>query len=340
LVVKVLAQSNIWDLCDPLIVGDPDVMHQNARMLGSTLRFRPAEGAGEARFAPPQVDVICPTGARVGDIRWGVLSPAMGRAGMTCLAHAYDLALRGAVQGVVSAPLNKEAFHLAGYHHADELVFLAEHTHSPDAFILGVMDGIWTIAVTEHIPFRQIADGIKRERVLWCITQMQDVLRRMGVPGARIAVAALNVHGGEGGLYGREEIDEIRPAIEAAGSRGIVVQGPVPADTVFVRALAGEFAGVVCMYHDQANIARKLQPRNKGATIFMGLPVACGTTAHGTAFDRAARVRLTPAAWTPHCAMWCNSLRNREATERRCSAQTGAGGVHAALRRRPRAERR
>jgi 4-hydroxythreonine-4-phosphate dehydrogenase len=116
---------------------------------------------------------------------------------------------------------------------------------------------------------------------------LHDALKRGGHEHPRLAVAALNVHGGEGGLFGREEIDEIAPAIEQARQEGIDAAGPVPADTVFVRAREGEFDGVVCMYHDQSTMARKLVATRRGASIFMGLPVPCGTTAHGTAFDKA-----------------------------------------------------
>jgi 4-hydroxythreonine-4-phosphate dehydrogenase len=194
----------------------------------------------------------------------------------------------GQIDGVVSAPLNKEAFHMAGYDYADELAYLSHWTHSPQAAIMGVMkDRIWTIAVAEHVPFSEILGLVKKERVLECIRQMAGALTRVGVQRPRIAVAALNVHAGEGGLYGKEEITEITPAIQAARDTGLDVTGPVPADMVFPKALAGEYDGVVCMYHDQANIARKLQGKSEGATVFIGLAVPCGTTAHGTAFDKA-----------------------------------------------------
>jgi 4-hydroxythreonine-4-phosphate dehydrogenase len=220
----------------------------------------------------------------------------MGQAAAVCLRTAFELAMGGRVQGIISAPLNKEAFHRAGYPHRDELSYAAELTHSPETCIMGVMRSIWTVAVTEHVPFREILNAIRKERVLWHILKMNDVLLCTGLARPRVAVAALNVHGGEGGLFGREEIDEIAPAIQAARERGIDVQGPVPADAVFVRALAGLSDGVVCMYHDQANIARKLQPRSESATVFAGLPVPCGTTAHGTAFDIAGRGVADPGS--------------------------------------------
>ena len=304
LIVKVLAQGEVHAHCCPFVVGDLAVMHAIGRVVGAGLRFRAITSLPEARFTLPEVDVLPPEGlARRSDrrhasdrVRWGQVDPAMGRAAALCLREAFALALAGQVQGVVSAPLNKEAFHLAGYPYPDELAYLADLTGSREPFIMGVMGAIWTVAVTEHIPFRQIAERIKKERVLWHIARMHQAMKRAGVAAPRIAVAALNVHAGEGGLFGREEIDEIGPAIQQAREQGIDARGPVPADMVFVRAMEGDFDGVVCMYHDQANIARKLQPKSEGATLFMGLPVPCGTTAHGTAFDKAGRGIADPGS--------------------------------------------
>jgi len=293
---KTLLGTTAYGYCRPFVVGDPEAMDAAGQMLRSGLEFRPIRDVAEARFSPPVVDVLCPPGLDLGNVRWGVLDPAMGHAAALCLRTAFELAMDGRVQGIVSAPLNKEAFHRAGYAHRDELSYAAELTHSSETCIMGVMRSTWTVAVTEHIPFREILNGITKDRVLWHIQKMNEVLLRAGTPRPRIAVAALNVHGGEGGLFGREEIDEIGPAIQAARERGIEVQGPVPADAVFVRALAGLSDGVVCMYHDQANIARKLQPKSESATIFIGLPVPCGTTAHGTAFDIAGQGIADPGS--------------------------------------------
>jgi 4-hydroxythreonine-4-phosphate dehydrogenase len=288
LIVKVLSQGALYDSCRPFVVADPVVMNDICRVVGADLHFRAVGELREACFAPPEVDVLCPEGLAVDRVAWGKLDAALGAAAALCLHRAFEMALTGDVQGVVSAPLNKEAFHLAGYDYLDELAYLADVTGSPGAFIVGVMnDTVWTTSVTEHIPFSEIVDSIVKESVHWRIVQMDRILRRAGYTQPRIGVAALNVHGGEGGLFGREEIDEIDPAIREARREGIDAHGPIPADTIFVRALAGEYDGVVCMYHDQVNIARKLQRMDKRVTLFMGLPVACGTTAHGTAFDKA-----------------------------------------------------
>ncbi|MBN1642786.1 MAG: 4-hydroxythreonine-4-phosphate dehydrogenase PdxA [Anaerolineae bacterium] len=297
LVVKVLDDSEVYARCRPFVVGAVEVLEAIRGVVGLDLRFRAIADLGQARYAPRVVDVLRPPDLDLPPVVWGKLDPAMGRAAAQCLRTAFELAMADQVQGVVAAPLNKEAFHLAGYDYLDDLRYLADLTGSTETYMMGVVqDAVWTVSITEHIPFRQIADAVVRERVAWHIAEMDRVLRQAGFERPRIAVAALNVHGGEGGLYGREEIDEIAPAIAEAQGQGITVTGPVPADTVYVRALAGEFDGVVSMYHDQANIARKLQPLDKRATLYMGLPVICGTTTHGTAFDKAGRGIAAPGS--------------------------------------------
>ena len=287
LVVKILCNPAVYDMCSPVVIGDPRVMAENCRRLGAGLRWRPIARVADARFAPTDVDILCPQGVHVESIPWGTVDAAMGKAAALCLREAFMLAMSKDVQGVISAPLNKQAFHLAGYDYFDDVAFLASITHSTDPYILGVTDSFWTVAVTEHVTFTGIAGLLKKERILRRTRGLHECLQRGGWARPRLAVAALNVHGGEGGLFGREESDEIAPAITEARQEGIDAHGPIPADTVFVRAREGEFDGVVCMYHDQANIARKLVSTRRGASIYMGLPVVCGTTAHGTAFDKA-----------------------------------------------------
>lgn len=289
IVVKVLAKDATHEVCRPLVVGDPEVMRGICQIVEAGLQFDLIQDLSEARFSPPRIDVLCPEGARVGQVPFGEVNPSAGKAAMLCLRKAYELAMDGEVHGVISTTLNKEAFHLAGYDYADELAYLADLTDSPETFMLGVANEIWTVMVTEHVPFKEIPALITRDRVLLYVGRMHDALKRVGFTDPKVGVAALNVHAGEGGLFGQEEIEEIEPAIREARAQGMNARGPVPADAVFVRALAGDFDGVVFMYHDQANIARKLQPREKGATIFVGLPVICGTTAHGTAFDIAGK---------------------------------------------------
>jgi len=305
LVVKVLAEPATYALCRPLVVGDLAVMEEIAAVLGSDLRFRSVQEAGEARFAPGTVEVLAPgrpqewePSARLHVVRgaWGVLDAAMGDAAARCLRTAVELGQAGQVQGMVAAPMNKEAFHRAGYDYLDELAYLADVTGSHEPFLAGLVGSLWTATVTEHIAFRAVADQITRARVLRSIRRLSGLLHGVGRSQARIAVASLNPHGGEGGLFGREEIDEIAPAVLDAQREGVDAQGPFPADTVFVRAAAEGFDAVLCLYHDQANIARKLLGTWDGATVFVGLPIPCATTAHGTAFDKAGQGVADPGS--------------------------------------------
>jgi 4-hydroxythreonine-4-phosphate dehydrogenase len=294
--LKVLSKKETYEYCHPFVIGDPKVIREASKIAGGNLEIKAIQEISEARFLFSSVEVLCPEGVDVREIGWGKLAPANGKAAALCLEKAFRMALERKIDGVVSAPLNKEAFHRAGYSHIDELEFLGEITSCPDPFVVGVMDAVWTVTVTFHIPFREIAGRIKKDRILRFIHLMNQILKKVGIADPRIAVAALNVHGGEGGLIGREEIEEIKPAIEEARRSNIKVHGPFPADTIFGTAMREGFDAVVGMYHDQVNIARKLSPTRKGATLYMGLPVSCGTTAHGTAFDIAGKGVADPGS--------------------------------------------
>jgi 4-hydroxythreonine-4-phosphate dehydrogenase len=312
LLAKVLADPAGRRQCRPFVIGDPEVIRDACLLAGAGLEVRAIASLAEARFAASDIEVLCPPDLALGPFTVGVVDAALGRAAALCLAQAYELAAAGQVQAVVSGPMNKQAFHLAGYQYRDELEYVAHLTGSSDCYIVGVIaPNLMTVAVTEHVPFRTIADAVTRERVLAYIRRLHDVSARVGTAAPRLAVAALNVHGGEGGRFGREEIDAIGPAIEDARRAGIDATGPWPADTVFVRAREGEFDGVVCMYHDQANIARKLLATRRGATVFMGLPVVCTTTAHGTAFDKAGRGMADPGSLAD--ALTCAARLARQA---------------------------
>jgi len=293
IVLKVLLQEETRRTCRPILVADRGVMEQTCVELGIALNWKSLD---DKASSPNHIDLVEPEGMRLGRVEKGKMLPELSAAAMRCLEVAFALAQQGKVQRVVSAPLCKEGFRLGGYNYRDELVYLEEITSSTDTYILGIMRGIWTVAVAEHVAFRDILTLIKQEHILLHIERLHHVMCRSGFLHPRIAVSALNVHGGEGGLIGKEEIEEIEPAIKAARAKGILASGPYPADTVFARALAGQFDGVVAMHHDQVNIARKLQPMAERATIFMGLPVPCCTTAHGTAFDIAGKGIADPGS--------------------------------------------
>ena len=227
----------------------------------------------------------------------GLVSAAAGRYVLQTLDYAAELARAGAIDGICYASLNKQAMHAAGSRHEDELRYFADRLDvSGYVGEVNTLDDLWTSRVSSHIPLRAACDRISVDEILPAIRLIHQTIRQSGVPSPRIAVAGLNPHAGEGGLFGSEEIDIIRPAIEAALELDIAASGPFPPDTVFVRARRGEFDGVVTMYHDQGQIAMKLLGFERGVTVHGGLPTPITTPAHGTAFDIVGQAKANPQA--------------------------------------------
>jgi 4-phospho-D-threonate 3-dehydrogenase / 4-phospho-D-erythronate 3-dehydrogenase len=285
LVVKSLADAKVRAQCRPFVIGDLDIMQRAVKLVGASDRVVRIGSVEQATYAPGTIEVLEVPGGEVVDWRPSVVDKAFGKVAALDLACAYELAEGRMIDAVVCAPMNKQALHDAGYDYFDELEYLAAITNRPDAKMVAVIPGLWTVAVTGHVPFRMIPDLITRERVLARIELLYSVLVDVGFERPRVAVAALNVHAGEGGLFGREEMDQISPAIADARAKGIDAIGPVPADAVFVHARQGRYDGLVCMYHDQANVGRKLLATRRGATIYHGLAAPGATTSHGVAFD-------------------------------------------------------
>ena len=227
----------------------------------------------------------------------GRMSPAAGRYVLQSLDYAAELARAGAVDGICYASLNKQAMHAAGSTHEDELRYFADRL-GVSGYVgeVNTLDGLWTSRVTSHIPLRAVSGHISVAEILPAIRLIHNTIRQGGQPTPRLAVAGLNPHAGEGGLFGNEEDDVIRPAVEAAQEEDIAATGPYPPDTVFLRASRGEFDGVVTMYHDQGQIAMKLLGFERGVTVHGGLSTPITTPAHGTAFDIVGKGVANPQA--------------------------------------------
>ena len=228
------------------------------------------------------------------ELVWGQLSAMAGRAAVEYVLEAANLALTGPVQGMVTAPINKEAIHLAGYPYIGHTELLADITHTPRVTTMLASGPLRVVHVTRHTPLREVAAQIERDRVLETIEIAHQALQEMGMAAPRIGVAALNPHRGEGGLLGHEEQKEIEPAVEMARRAGINAQGPLSADVVFHQALQGEFDIVVAMYHDQGHIPIKTYGFEKSITITLGLPIVRTSVDHGTAFDIAGQGIANP----------------------------------------------
>ncbi|MBM3491948.1 MAG: 4-hydroxythreonine-4-phosphate dehydrogenase PdxA [Alphaproteobacteria bacterium] len=258
------------------VVGDGAVMARAARLVGATLGF--GEGCG----AVPLVPVALADRATIVD---GAISAAGGEAAYRAVARAVELALSGAIDAIVTAPLNKAALHAAGHRYDGHTELLAKLTGAKGSFMLLASDKLASIHVSTHVSLLEATRRATTTRVLATIQAGHAHFRELGLAEPRIAVAGLNPHCGEGGLFGREELDEINLAVEMAKGEGIVVSGPLPADTVFHRALKVEFDLVVAQYHDQGHIPTKLVAFDETVNVTLGLPVRRTSVDHGTAFD-------------------------------------------------------
>ncbi len=244
------------------------------------------------------------------EIPFGVVSEKAGNCVYRSIQTILKMIDDKLVQGFVFAPFNKEAMKKGGCPYPSELDMYKDHFNRPDITgEINYMDPMWTVRVSSHIAVKDIHTFVKKDRILDSITFLDTEMQRFGIENRRIAVAALNPHCGEKGLFGTEEGDEIEPAIKAAQKAGIKADGPFPADTIFLKVRAGEYDAVVSMYHDQGQVATKLLGFDKGVTIHGGMPVAIATCAHGTAFDIAGKGIARPTALMEALGVVLKSLK-------------------------------
>ncbi|MCR8632290.1 MULTISPECIES: PdxA family dehydrogenase [Paenibacillus] len=296
LAVKALQMADIRKLATWVIIGDERVLGQGQSITGETLPYRKIESTEQIDNVD-DVYFIDLNNLSPDEYTLGQLSAVSGKATGETLEYVVKLAQDKHLDGFVFAPINKGALHNGGYHFQDELHFFASLLNCKEGFSeINVMDDLWFTRVTSHIPLKQVSDFIKKERVGRIIRFAHDTLTKVGFENPRIVVAALNPHAGDSGLLGMEEIEEITPAIKEAQEQGINVDGPFPADTIFLRLNTQPFDSLVSMYHDQAQTGMKLLGFNKGVTVSGGLPVVITTPAHGTAFDIAGQGRANPGA--------------------------------------------
>jgi 4-hydroxythreonine-4-phosphate dehydrogenase len=272
---RVLADGRLGDAARLIVVGDARVLALGARDAGVTLDL--------ARHGVELIDLRNMDPATLSR---GAISADSGRVAGETLKVMIDMALDGKLDGICFAPLNKAALHAGGWKFNDEHQMFASLTRHQGFFgEMNVLDDLWMSRVTSHVSLRTALDQITPERIDQALTLADRTMRGAGIEKPRIAVCALNPHAGENGLFGREEIDVIAPAVATAAQRGIGCRGPYPSDTVFLKAFNGEFDGVLSMYHDQGQIATKLKGFNRGVTVTAGLHTVFTTPAHGTAFD-------------------------------------------------------
>ena len=284
IVAKTFAEPGFRDRARAFVVGDPEILDRAARIVGASLRTNAISGPEEAAFEPGTVDVL-PVGELPGDLPFGELDARAGDAAFRYVEAATRLASAGRVGAIATAPLNKEAMHLADHKYPGHTEILADLTGTRDYAMMLVTDELKVIHVSTHVSLREAIERAKPERELAVMRLAHDSMRRLGIENPKVAVAGLNPHAGENGLFGTEDAEQIAPAVEEARREGIEATGPWPPDTVLMRARRGEFDIVVVQYHDQGHIPVKLMGFDTGVNVTVGLPFFRTSVDHGTAFD-------------------------------------------------------
>jgi len=287
IIMKALAHRDVYEQCRHLVIGDAQRLRQADRICETRLTVLALSSGqiDQATYQPGTVDCVdlklIPP-----DLPWGQLSAQAGEAAYQYLAVAAQLALKGTVGAICTAPLNKEALHAAGHKFPGHTELLAHLTGTPEVSMMLTTPKLKVLHVTTHIGLLDAIAKIEPGLVERTIARGHAALEKSGIPDPRIGVCGINPHAGENGLFGHgEEEQKIVPAIHACRQRGWNVEGPLPADTLFYRAQRGDFDLVIAMYHDQGHGPVKVLGLESGVNITIGLPVVRTSVDHGTAFD-------------------------------------------------------
>ena len=285
IIIKSFGNSEIRDN-RIIVIGDYNVMQAACKMLKiNSFKLNRIYDVQEGVFNPGVLNILDLSLVKMNDLQPGAVQAVSGNAAFECIRKAVTLAENKDIDAIVTAPLNKEALHLAGHKFPGHTEILSSLTSTRDYAMLLYEKRLSVIHVSTHVSLLEAISGLRRERIEKVIKLGNEVMRRLSGDEPRIAVAGINPHAGENGLFGKEEINEIIPAVKNMKSSGINVDGPLPPDTVFLQTLKGKYDLVVAMYHDQGHIPLKLIGFSSGVNVTVGLPFFRTSVDHGTAFD-------------------------------------------------------
>lgn len=287
-ILKAARSHQFYAHSRPLVVGDWRILKRAAGWLGTgqtPVAYCVVDDPADGKYAPGMLTLLDLHNADPDIIAPGQVHASAGQAAVEYVFRACDMAMAGTVDAVVTAPLNKEAMFKAGHQFAGHTELLTERTNAERVSMLLVGPKLRVVHVSTHVSLEEAIRRVTKERVGEVIDLAHSSCQALGIPEPRIAVAGLNPHASEGGLFGDNEAREVVPAIAAARARGLNVSDPMPPDTIFLRAVNGEYDIVVAMYHDQGHIPMKLLAFDSGVNVSMGLPIIRTSVDHGTAFD-------------------------------------------------------
>lgn len=311
IIISALQQSSVYRLCKPLVIGDIQRLNTAKKVIESSLAFKTISMPKDCKFEHGCVDVMNLSELSPNDAIWGRPTVDTGRAMVRYITTAIDLATQGVINATVTCPINKQAMQIAGVNYPGHTELFADRTNTTDFVMMLAGRHLKVVPATIHIPLKQIPHMLSKELIAKTIRITgRSLMERFGIETPRIAVAGLNPHAGESGLFGEEERQVIIPAIHLAKHGPYLVSGPFPPDTVFHYASKGKFDVVISMYHDQGLIPFKMIHFADGVNTTLGLPIIRTSVGHGTAYDIAGTGKANPASLIAAIQMATEQVEN------------------------------
>ncbi|GAA0485441.1 4-hydroxythreonine-4-phosphate dehydrogenase PdxA [Salinibacillus aidingensis] len=287
--MKSLTKQKIYDICKPLVVGDAKVIEKAISIVEADLEINVISSPEEGKYELGTVDLIDLDNIDMNQFEYGEVSAQCGQGAFEYIKTSVDLAMDGKVKALATTPINKESLKAAKVPYIGHTEMLEDLAGAKDPLTMFEVNGMRIFFLTRHLSLKDAINQMTKERVRNYLNRCDQALQRLGVESRKFAVAGLNPHSGEGGLFGMEEVEQITPGIEAAQEDRIDVTGPVPADSVFFQALNGKYDAVLSLYHDQGHIAAKMTDFHRTVSITNSLPFLRTSVDHGTAFDIAGK---------------------------------------------------
>lgn len=288
-VVGTMLKQEIADCCKPFVIGSVAILERAAKALNKEIKINKISDPSEAKYELGTIDILETGDYDTDSIVWGKVQKLAGQMSIDWIMKSIELGLAGKIDAVSTTPINKQAIKLCGVKEPGHTEIYQHATHSPYALTMFACHKLRVFFVSRHMSLIDAVHFAKKDVVLDFLRNINKELEGIGIEHPSIAVAGINPHNGDNGLFGREEIDEIIPAVEAAKAEGINAIGPIPADSIFNIGKSGKFNAILSMYHDQGHIACKTLDFERAVTITWGLPFIRGSVDHGTAFDIAGK---------------------------------------------------
>lgn len=289
IVMKAFLNDSLFGICRPLVIGNIKVLTRIEDIIRTGLKLNIINQPSEGKYTPGTIDVISLDNIDIETLKYGEIQAQAGKAAFGYISKTVEFANAGLIAAIATTPINKEAIKAANVNFIGHTEMLAGLTNTNDPLTMFQVFNLRVFFLSRHVSLRKACDVVKKEKLFEYILRCDEALKKLGISSRLLAVAGLNPHNGEHGLFGDEEVTEVEPAIQAAKEKGINVVGPVPADSVFYQALKGKYDAVLSLYHDQGHIATKTLDFERTISLTIGMPFLRTSVDHGTAFDIAGK---------------------------------------------------